>query len=255
MTWNLGAGLEGKGVIVTGAAGGIGRPVTQAFSAAGAKIMAVDVDQEAVDEVVGSLEGDGHIGVGTDLTDLDAQRELVKRARSEFGNVYVLAHLAAVLRRRSSISDVTEEDWDLQLNVNLRASFFLARRVSEVMIEARQGGRIILFTSQGWWSGGFGGAIPYCASKGGIVSIARGLARTLGPEQITVNTVSPGQVATSMLLTDYDPALMQKLVEATPLGRIAEPDEMAGTVVFLASLHAGFISGATINVSGGMLMY
>lgn len=255
MAWNLGAGLEGKGVIVTGAAGGIGRPVAKAFSAAGAKVMAVDVNQEAIDEVVADMEGDGHIGVGVDLTNLDAQAELLERARSEFGNLFVLAHLAAVLRRRAKIADVTEEDWDLQLNVNLRASFFLARKASEIMIEAGQGGRIILFTSQGWWSGGFGGAIPYCASKGGIVSMARGLARTLGPEGITVNAVSPGQVATSMLLTDYDPALLQKLVEATPLGRIAEPEELAGTVVFLASQHAGFISGATINVSGAMLMY
>ena len=255
MAWNLGAGLEGKGVIVTGAAGGIGRPVAKAFSATGAKVMAVDVNQEAVDEVVADMEGDGHVGVGVDLTNLDTQAELVERARSEFGNLFALAHLAAVLRRRSKIADVTEEDWDLQLNVNLRAAFFLARKASEVMIEAGQGGRIILFTSQGWWSGGFGGAIPYCASKGGIVSITRGLARTLGPDGITVNAVSPGQVATSMLLTDYDPALMQKLVEATPLGRIAEPEELAGTVVFLASQHAGFISGATINVSGAMLMY
>ena len=255
MAWNLGAGLEGKGVIVTGAAGGIGRPVAKAFSATGAKVMAVDVNQEAIDEVVADMEGDGHIGVGVDLTNLDAQAELVERARSEFGNLFVLAHLAAVLRRRAKIADVTEEDWDLQLNVNLRASFFLARKASEVMIEAGQGGRIILFTSQGWWSGGYGGAIPYCASKGGIVSMARGLARTLGPEDITVNAVSPGQVSTSMLLTDYDPALLQKLVEATPLGRIAEPEELAGTVVFLASQHAGFISGATINVSGAMLMY
>ena len=255
MAWNLGAGLEGKGVIVTGAAGGIGRPVAKAFSATGAKVMAVDVNQEAADEVVADMEGGGHIGVGVDLTDLDAQAELVERARSEFGNLFALAHLAAVLRRRSKIADVTEEDWDLQLNVNLRAAFFLARKASEVMIEAGQGGRIVLFTSQGWWSGGFGGAIPYCASKGGIVSITRGLARTLGPDGITVNAVAPGQVATSMLLTDYDPALMQKLVEATPLGRIAEPEELAGTVVFLASQHAGFISGATINVSGAMLMY
>ena len=255
MTWDLGAGLAGKGVIVTGAAGGIGRPVAKAFSATGARVMAVDVNQEAIDEVVADMEGDGHIGVGVDLTNLDAQAALVERARSEFGNLFVLAHLAAVLRRRTTIAEVTEEDWDLQLNVNLRASFFLARKASEVMTEAGQGGRIILFTSQGWWSGGFGGAVPYCASKGGIVSITRGLARTLGPEGITVNAVAPGQVATPMLLTDYDPALMQKLVEATPLGRIADPEEMAGTVVFLASQHAGFISGATINVSGGMLMY
>ena len=95
----------------------------------------------------------------------------------------------------------------------------------------------------------------YCASKGGIVSMVRGMARTYGADQITVNAVSPGQINTPMLMTDLDPEVLEQLTVATPLGRVAEPEEMAGTVVFLASKHASFISGATINVSGAMLMY
>ena len=177
------------------------------------------------------------------------------RAVDELGNLYVLAHLAAVLRRRNSMDEITEDDWDFQIDTNLKASFFLARRAADAMIAGGRGGRMILFTSQGWWSGGFGGSTVYCASKGGIVSMSRGMARTYGRHQITVNTVSPGQAATSMLLTDLDPAVLESMTADTPLGRIADPSEIAPVVVFLASKHAGFISGATINVSGALQMY
>lgn len=255
MAWDLGSGLEGKGVIVTGAGGGIGRPTAEMFAAAGARVMAVDLHRAVIDDVVAGLEGDGHVAASCDLTDLDAQSALVERAVDELGNLYVLAHLAAVLRRRGSMDEITEEDWDVQIDTNLKASFFLARRAADAMIEGRQGGRMILFTSQGWWSGGFGGSTVYCASKGGIVSMSRGMARTYGPHQITVNTISPGQAATSMLLTDLDPAVLESMTKDTPLGRIADPSEIAPVVVFLASRHAGFISGATINVSGALQMY
>ncbi len=255
MAWDLGSGLAGKGVIVTGAGGGIGRPTAEMFAAAGARVMAVDLHQEAVDEVVAGFEGDGHVAVGCDLTDLDAQGALVDRAVDELGNLYVLAHLAAVLRRRSSMDEVTEDDWDFQIDTNLKASFFMARKCANAMIAGGVGGRMILFSSQGWWSGGFGGSTAYCASKGGIVSMSRGMARTYGPHQITVNVVSPGQAATSMLLTDLDPAVLESMTKDTPLGRIADPSEISPVVVFLASQHARFVSGATINVSGALQMY
>ncbi len=255
MGWNVGAGLEGRGVIVTGAAGGIGRAVTTAFAATGAKVMAVDVDQARLDEVVAGLEGSGHIGVAADLRDLASHEELVARARRELGDLYVLANLAAVLRRRPSLDEVTEDDWDFQLDVNLKAAFFLCRAAGRAMIEQGKGGRIILFSSQGWWTGGFGGSVVYAASKGGVTSMCRGLARTFGPHGITVNCVAPGQVHTPMLLTGLAPEIYESLKKQTPLGYVAEPEELAGPVVFLASEHARYITGATLNVSGGFLMY
>lgn len=255
MNVSLGAGLEGKGVICTGAAGGIGAAVARAFASVGARVMAVDLDQAAVDAVVADLEGEGHVAVGLDLSDLARHEELVTRAREELGSVRALAHMAAVLRRRSNVDEVTEEDWDVQLDVNLKASFFLMRAVARSMRDAGEGGRIIAFSSQGWWTGGFGGSVVYCASKGGIVSMCRGLARTYGPHGITVNTVAPGQVETPMLLTDLDPKVLESMRAQTPLGRIAAPEEMAGIVVFLASDHASYITGATLNLTGGFLMY
>ncbi len=255
MRWSVGAGLEGKGVIVTGAAGGIGRAVAQAFAIAGARVMAVDVQQDAVDEVIEGLEGDGHHAHAADLTDLAAHPEIVRLARERLGSLHVLANLAAVLRRRSSLDEVTEDDWDFQNDVNLKAAFFLSREAGRAIAEGGEGGRIILFSSQGWWTGGFGGSVAYSATKGGIVSVTRGLARTFGPDRITVNAVSPGLVETPMLMTDLDEATFDALKAQIPLGYVAQPEELAGTVVFLASDHASYISGATINVSGGFLMY
>ena len=255
MAWSVGAGLEGKGVIVTGATGGIGKAVAEAFATTGANVMAVDLDKARVDEVVSGLEGSGHIGVAQDLRDLDGHAVLVDRARSELGNLYALANLAAVLRRKGSVDEVTEEDWDFQHDVNLKANFFLCRTAATAMVEQGQGGRIILFSSQGWWTGGFGGSVVYAATKGGVTSMCRGLARTYGPHKITVNAVSPGQVHTPMLMTGLAKEVYDNMTKQTPLGYVAEPEELAGPVVFLASDHARYITGATINVSGGFLMY
>lgn len=255
MAWSVGAGLDGRGVIVTGAAGGIGRAVATAFATTGAKVVAVDLDQAKVDEIVADFEGSGHIGVAADLRDLASHEGLVDRARRELGNLYVLANLAAVLRRRGSLDEVTEEDWNLQLDVNLKAAFFLCRAAGRAMIEQGQGGRIILFSSQGWWTGGFGGSVVYAASKGGVTTMCRGLARTFGPHKITVNCVAPGQVRTPMLMTGLAPETYESMKKQTPLGYVAEPEELAGPVVFLASDHARYITGATLNVSGGFLMY
>lgn len=255
MTWSVGAGLEGRGVILTGATGGIGAAVATGFAAAGARVMAVDLDQGRLDEVVGGLEGSGHIGLAADLRDLGTHDALVQRAVTELGGLYVLANLAAVLRRRGSLDEVTEDDWDLQHDVNLKSAFFLARAAGNAMIAAGQGGRIILFSSQGWWTGGFGGSVAYASSKGGVTTMCRGLARTFGPHQITVNCVSPGQVHTPMLMTGLAPEIYESMKKQTPLGYVAEPEEMAGPVVFLASDHAKYITGSTLNVSGGFLMY
>ena len=255
MTWSVGAGLEGRGVILTGATGGIGAAVARGFAAAGSKVMAVDLDQGRLDDLVGMLEGSGHLGVVADLRDVSGHEALVARAPADRGEVYVLANLAGVLRRRGSLDEVTEDDWDFQHDINVKSAFFLSRAAGNAMIAAGKGGRIVLFSSQGWWTGGFGGSVAYASSKGGVTTMCRGLARTFGPHQITVNCVSPGQVHTPMLMTGLAPEVYESMKKQTPLGYVAEPEELAGPVVFLASDHAKYITGATLNVSGGFLMY
>jgi NAD(P)-dependent dehydrogenase (short-subunit alcohol dehydrogenase family) len=255
MSWEL--GLDDRGVVVTGGAGGIGREVAAAYASAGARVAVVDLDQDACAAVVAGLEGgpDRHLAIGASISDLDAQEAVLRQALDRFGRFDVLAHLAAVLRRRDTIDDVTEDDWDIQLDVNLKATFFLNRWAARLFREQGTGGRIINFTSQGWWTGGFGGSVVYAASKGGIVSMSRGLARTLAADGITVNTVSPGGVDTTMMTDGSSEEALQSFLAMVPLGRMAQPSELAGIVLFLSSDHASYITGATVNVSGGQLMY
>jgi NAD(P)-dependent dehydrogenase (short-subunit alcohol dehydrogenase family) len=255
MTWSMSSGLEGKGVVVTGAAGGIGREVARAFAAAGAQVAAVDVRQEPLEDLVASLGSGTHLALQADLRHIDGHTLLLQTARDRFGRVDVLAHVAGVLIRRSHVDEVTEEDWDLQHDVNLKATFFLNRAAGRMFREQGRGGRIINFTSQGWWTGGFGGSVVYSATKGGIVSLTRGLARTYAKDRITVNAVSPGAAETDMLLSGLGQEQIDQMVAQIPMGYIAPPRDLAGAVIFLASDHASYVTGATINVSGGWLMY
>ncbi|HEX3803877.1 MAG TPA: SDR family NAD(P)-dependent oxidoreductase [Solirubrobacteraceae bacterium] len=254
MSWSL--GLEDRGVLVTGGAGGIGREVVRAFAEAGARVAVVDLDAGAAESVVAELDQpERHVWMGADVADVSSHDELVACVGRALGRLDVLAHLAAVLRRRPTIDDVTEEDWDIQVDTNLKATFFLNRCVASAFRRQGRGGRIINFTSQGWWTGGYGGSVVYAASKGGIVSLSRGLSRSLAADQITVNTVAPGAADTEMMRSGSSDADLSQFVSMIPLGRMATPDELSGIVVFLASDHARYITGATINVSGGQIMY
>ena len=253
MTWTSANGLEGAVVLVTGAARGIGRSVAEAFAAAGARVCALDVDP-AVDDVASGLPGAGHEALPSDLRDVSGHAEIIDGIVERHGRLDHLAHVAAVLRRRNDIDEITEDDWDFQVDINLKASFFLMRRAARSIGEAG-GGSITAFTSQGWMTGGFGGSVVYAATKGGIVSMTRGMARTYASKGVRVNTVSPGGVETPMMLGGLTDEALASFVGGIPLGRLAQPDEVAGSVVFLASDHARYITGATINVSGGFLMY
>jgi len=255
MSFDLGAGLKGKAVLLTGAAGGIGREVARAFAGAGARVAAVDLNQAQADAVVAELEGGPHLAIGYDLRALAGHGPLIERVVETFGGLDALVQTAAVLIRRPSVFDVSEADWDIQHEVNLKANFFLAQAAARVMVGQGRGGRIINFTSQGWQSGGFGGSVAYAAAKGGIVSMTRGLARSLAKEKITVNAVSPGAADTAMMRSGMDEAALAATINQIPLGYMAHPSQLAGAVLFLASDHADYITGATINVSGGWLMY
>ena len=255
MAFNLGSGLDGKSVIVTGGAGGIGREVCLAFAAAGSRVAVVDLDQRLAAAVVAEMEGGLHLAIGHDLRPVAGHQAVLDTVVAAFGQIDVLVQTAAVLVRRPSAFDVTEADWDFQHDINLKAAFFMCQATARRMVDQGRGGRIINFTSQGWMSGGFGGSVAYAATKGGIVSMTRGLARSLAKDKITVNAVSPGAADTAMMRSGMDDAALAAMTTQIPLGYMAEPSELAGTVLFLASDHASYITGATINVSGGWLMY
>ncbi|MCB1486228.1 MAG: SDR family oxidoreductase [Bauldia sp.] len=255
MTFDLGAGLEGKSVLLTGATGGIGREVALAFGGVGARVAAVDLDAGKVAAVVEEMEGGPHLAIGYDLRPIAGHQALIDQVVKAFGSIDILVQTAAVLVRRPSVFDVSEQDWDFQHEINLKANFFLAQAAARAMRDQGTGGRIINFTSQGWQSGGYGGSVAYAATKGGIVSMTRGLARSLAPYKITVNAVSPGAADTAMMRSGMDEEGLAAVAAQIPLGYLARPSQLAGTVLFLGSDHADYITGATINVSGGWLMY
>jgi len=254
MTWRNDAGLEGRSVLITGAAGSIGRSVALAMAEAGAYVTGVDVPGSAVRDVVAGLPGGPHLSLEADLLNLASHQALFEQAQ-QLAPLVAVAHLAAVIRRRATVDDVTEDDWDLQLDVNLKATFFLNRSARDAFRGQGSGGSIVNFTSQGWWTGGFGGSVVYAASKGGVVSLTRGLARSFAPDGIRVNAVSPGGVDTPMMRDGMTEEALSDFLKMVPLGRLTQPDELAGAVMFLASGASSFVTGTVLNVSGGQLMY
>ena len=255
MSWNVASGLEGKRVLLTGGAGGLGREVALAFAAAGARVAVLDLAADKAEAVVAEMVGGPHLAVAADLRRVAGHSQLIERVVGALGGLDILVCAAAVLVRRPDFVDISEADWDLQHDVNLKSTFFLNQAAAKHFRAQGKGGRIINFTSQGWQSGGFGGSVAYAASKGGIVSMTRGLARSLASDGVTVNAVSPVAADTAMLRDGMTDAQLAGIVAAIPLGRLAAPSELAGAVLFLASDHAAYITGATLNVSGGWLMY
>jgi NAD(P)-dependent dehydrogenase (short-subunit alcohol dehydrogenase family) len=250
---SLGEGLEGRSVIVTGAAGGIGGACARAMADCGARVIAVDLPGDRLTGCVETLGGRrDHLALPLDL----ASPPAIEAAIGELAGAspWALIHAAAYLRREP-IEDVTEESWDAQHDVNLKGSFFLNRAVGRVLVAGGRGGRIVNFSSVAWQTGPILDSDAYVASKGGIVSLSRGFARRLGPHGITVNVIAPGQISTPMQTGGNNEATMAATSAACPLGRMGTPEEVAAVAVFLASSHASFVSGATLNVSGALLMY
>lgn len=251
----LGEGLAGRAVIVTGAAGGIGGATATAVAEAGARVWALDLPGRALDAAVAALPGAGHRAVGLDLSDTGAieptVRELVADSEDPF---WGLVHAAAYLRRKD-YSEVTVEDWDAQVDVNLKATFFLNRVVGDQLVAGGIGGRIVNFASVAWMTGALVGSDVYVATKGGVVSMTKGFVKRLGPAGITVNVIAPGQVDTAMQRVDNTDTWMAAAAEGTPLRRMGTPEELANVALFLLSDNASFISGTTLNVSGGALLY
>ncbi len=244
--------VQGKVALVTGASRGIGRSISLALAAQGAKIVAVDVDLQATEEFVAELKAAGTeaIAVQGNVTVAADVEQMVKVAKETFAQIDILVNNAGITRD-AMLLRMKDEDWDAVLDVNLKGAFLCTRAVAKLMTKQRSG-RIINIASIVGQMGNAGQA-NYCASKAGLMGLTRSNARELAKRNITVNAVAPGFIATAM--TDALPeATRQELAAQIPLARLGTTEDIANAVLFLAADKTGYITGQVIGVNGGMYM-
>lgn len=247
--------LKGKVAIVTGGNSGIGRAIALGLAKAGANI-AIDfvAHPEATEELEREIAtlGDAAIGVEADVSRITDLQALVDATVAKFGRVDVMVNNAGV-ETRTSVLNTSEEQYDKVLAINLKSAFFGTQIAARQMVAQGGGGRIINITSvhEDW---PMPGNTAYCLAKGGMRMLTRTAGVELAPHGIRVVGVGPGAVATPInLSTMNDPALLTKLNAAIPLGRMAEPEEIANVVVFLAGDGASYVTATTIFADGGIM--
>jgi 3-oxoacyl-[acyl-carrier protein] reductase len=241
--------LAGRVALVTGAGSGIGEATARRFVAEGAVVAVNDVDAERTRAVAGALEKEGGraLAVPADVTRRHEVEAMVARVVGELGRLDVLINNAGINRDAMS-HKMTEEQWDQVLAVNLKGTFLCAQAALPKMRE-RGWGRVVNTSSIG--SLGNIGQANYAASKAGVIGLTRTLALEYAKYGVTVNCVAPGAVLTPML-AGVPAAIREKITAQIPMGRIADPAEIAGVHAFLASEDAGFITGQVLFVDGGM---
>ncbi len=238
--------------LVTGASRGIGRAIAMEFGAQGASVVGTATTESGAAEIQRAFDAAGHNGWGTvlNVTDTAACESLVAEIEKKFGSVSILVNNAGITRDNLSMR-MKDEEWDAVIDTNLGAVFRMTRLVMRSMMKARFG-RIINITSVVGSSGNPGQA-NYCAAKAGVAGMTRSLAQELGSRNITVNCVAPGLIDTDMTKGLAD-AQKDAMLKAIPLHRLGQPEDIAHTVVFLASSKASYITGVTLHVNGGMYM-
>jgi 3-oxoacyl-[acyl-carrier protein] reductase len=238
--------------MITGAAGGIGRTVAETLAGEGATIVAVDVREEPPDELMDSITGvQRGIYLQADLTDQADLDRIVEETVAQLGHVDVLINCAGVASL-TGILDLTPEEWQRVLDINLTSVFFLSQRILRHMIE-RRSGKVICLASAAAKLGGVAVGPHYSASKAGIICLTKSLALLGAKHGVTVNCVCPGPTQTQMT-DEWGEALNREFAAKIPLGRYALPQEVADTIAFLASDKANYITGETIDVNGGLVM-
>jgi 3-oxoacyl-[acyl-carrier protein] reductase len=245
--------FDGQTAIVTGAARGFGRAITRRLARGGARVVAADINLPGAEETVKLVtqEGGAALAVQTDVASAAGVERMVEAALGHFGNrVDILVNNAAIWTLVPT-EELSEADWDRMVNVNMKGVFLCCRAVIPVM--KRQGrGHIVNIASIAARNGGTFAGIHYVASKGGVLAMTKKLAKELGQYGIVVNGVNPGSSQTEMMV-GWPEETLQGIIRNTPLGRMAQPEDIAETVAFLASDAARFVHGETVEVNGGIL--
>jgi 3-oxoacyl-[acyl-carrier protein] reductase len=244
-------GLDSKVAIVTGGSGGIGLASARALAAEGARLVLGDVNGDAVAAAAAELGPDVATAVTADVAQAEGADALVDAALARYGRLDVLVASAGIYRA-TRLDEITPEEWDLLLAVNLRGVFLTAQAALRVFVPQRSG-RIVALGSLAGQVGGLASSAAYASSKGGVIALTKSLARYSGASGVTANCVNPG-IIDSPMTAGWPPEDLARLAAGTPLGRTGTVEEVAAVVLFLASDAASFVHGAHIDVNGGLLM-
>jgi len=248
--------FAGQAAIVTGAGRGMGRAVAMGLAAEGARVVVADVDDAAGREAVAAITAaNGQaMSVTADISRVDDVRSLFRRTIRELGTVDILVNNAGIGIPKPLL-DYTEADWDTQLGVNLKGMFFATQEAARVMIPKRQG-KIVNFASTAAFVSSSTPETAYDISKGGVRQLTVSAAAELAPHHINVNAVAPGTIMTELTLRVLDtPEKMERAAAKIPMGRLGTPQDMVGPVLFLCSGEADYITGHTLVVDGGWLLF
>ena len=244
--------LTNKVAIITGASQGIGKGMAETFSKAGAHVACVSRNKDNLKSVADSLIKNGGVAsfYTCDVSSLDAFQNTIKEIAKNHGSVDILVNNAGICKDKL-IMRMSEDEWNKVININLNGAFNGIKAVSQIMIKQRAG-RIINISSIVGLIGNPGQA-NYAASKAGLIGLSKSAAKELAPRGITVNAIAPGYIATDMTDQITDQA-KESLITKIPLGHIGSPSDIAASALFLASDEAGYITGQTLTVDGGIVM-
>ncbi len=244
--------LRNRVAIITGAASGIGLATAHVFAAEGARVVLADIDASRTETASAAVAqaGGETLAVRVDVTDRESVDAMVAATLKRFGRIDCLVNNAGITKD-SRLVKMTEQQFDSVMSVNLKGVFHCTQAVVPTMLE-QESGVILIASSVVGLYGNFG-QTNYAATKAGVIGFAKTWGRELGPKGIRTVAVCPGFVATPILET-IPPAVMQKMVDKVPMGRLGQPEEIARVYAFLASDEASYINGTTIEVSGGIMM-
>ncbi|MNG71855.1 3-oxoacyl-[acyl-carrier-protein] reductase FabG [compost metagenome] len=247
--------LQGKIAIVTGAASarGIGRATAQVFADHGAKVAIIDLDLDAARSAAEQL-GEGHLGLAANVADEAQVRDAVAQVLALFGRIDVLVNNAGITQPVKTL-EITGKDYDRILDVNLRGTLLMSQAVIPTLRSQGAGSIICMSSVSAQRGGGIFGGPHYSAAKAAVLGLGKAMARELGPDNVRVNSITPG-----LIHTDITGGLMQDerrhaIIDGIPLGRLGEARDVANAALFLASDLSSYLTGITLDVNGGMLIH